>query len=492
MIHNHRPYPSTTIIPMQTHCQGLSSFNTQLRRSTRSAVSSKRRSPAKPEDDDWQKEDEDNEKESDRGYDAVLKRGPAKRRRTIMTAAAKKTKAMKATSTQIKRKQTEKKRRDLSLLPTMPLDILLTVYTMLSPQDLINLSRVDENFCRTLTANNLSFVWKAVREADGGIEPPQGIPEYRWVDLLFGKSVCDFCPAKNVSVDWTLRRRVCKRCLMANLLCASRVRSHFPDINTEVLNLIPLTYAGPRKMRSSSGYYWIPDVVDIQGEIKELESQPGSSEPLIEFRTSRKKLIEDTYKDVRRCEEWTRANAQKKADDSKQLRDERFSMIKTRLLELGYNERDVQGVRSEPYVVRDVELTPQDWNRMRRGLEVLIKENRAQQAKEDRTMVLFKRSQIVEDVLKVYKRKFLPVVWREMPSYADVCTFPAFRAILELPTEHVVTDASFVDAVDELPTLIADWQRRRESDLKTQVVSGNWTSRSFEVGNSGLLLRTAV
>lgn len=137
--------------------------------------------------------------------------------------------------------------------------------------------------------------------------------------------------------------------------------------------------------------------------------------------------------------------------------------------------------------MRDVELTPQGmqvlvvytscayrgqgWNRMRRGLEVLIKENRAQQAKEDRTMVLFKRSQIVEDVLKVYKRKFLPAVWREMPSYADVCTFPAFRAILELPTEHVVTDASFVDAVDELPTLIADWQRRKESDLKTQVVS---------------------
>ncbi len=62
---------------------------------------------------------------------------------------------------------------------------------MLSPQDLINLSRADENFCRTLTANNVSFVWKAVREADGGIEPPQGIPEYRWVDLLFGQSVCD-------------------------------------------------------------------------------------------------------------------------------------------------------------------------------------------------------------------------------------------------------------------------------------------------------------
>ncbi|SJL01060.1 uncharacterized protein ARMOST_04376 [Armillaria ostoyae] len=396
----------------------------------------------------------------------------------------------KISNTQMK--ATDMKRRELSLLPMMPLDILFIIFAMLSPQALLNLSLVNANFCRTLTAHNVSFIWKAVREAEGGIESPRGVPEYRWVDLLFGKPVCDFCQAKNVSVDWTLRRRVCKRCFKANLLCASRVRSRFPDVNDEVLNLIPLTYgkttaslshvfplitfiykAGPGKTRSSSGYYWISDITDIQGKIKELESRPGSSKPLIEFRTNRKKLVEDTYKDVGRCEEWTRANARKKVDDSKRLRDERFSMIKTRLLELGYNERDVQGIRSEPSVVRDVELTPQGWNMVRRGLEVLIKDNRVQQAKADRTMTLFKRSQIVEDVLKVYKQKFLPIVWREMPSYADVCTFPAFRVILELPTEHVVTDASFADAVDELPTLIADWQRRRksDSDLETQVAS---------------------
>lgn len=59
---------------------------------------------------------------------------------------------------------------------------------MLSPQDLINLSRVDANFRRTLTANNVSFVWRAVRGGEEGIKSPRGIPEYRWVDLLFGTS----------------------------------------------------------------------------------------------------------------------------------------------------------------------------------------------------------------------------------------------------------------------------------------------------------------
>ncbi|KAK0227126.1 hypothetical protein EDD85DRAFT_159444 [Armillaria nabsnona] len=50
---------------------------------------------------------------------------------------------------------------------------------MLNARDLINLSRVDANFFRTLTAQNVSLVWKAVRESEGGVrvDPPGGVPE---------------------------------------------------------------------------------------------------------------------------------------------------------------------------------------------------------------------------------------------------------------------------------------------------------------------------
>ncbi len=148
---------------------------------------------------------------------------------------------------------------------------------MLSPRDLINLSRVDEKFCLTLTAKNVSFVWREVREAEGGVEPPRGIPEYQWVDLLFGIPACDvspcsiwyprahitpvyqFCDGKKAHIEWKLRRRVCNPCLKekyvhllppvsvlelivnVSLVCASRVRRHFPDINNDILSLIPLT-----------------------------------------------------------------------------------------------------------------------------------------------------------------------------------------------------------------------------------------------------------
>ncbi|PBL01641.1 hypothetical protein ARMGADRAFT_1071171 [Armillaria gallica] len=427
-------------------------------------------SPAEPEAGLAEEpREQDNEREGE-GDGTGLNPKPAKRRRTIpnTTAATKQTKAM---GTETKRKKPGKKRRDLSLLPTMPLDILFTVCTLLSPRDLISLSRVDETFCRTLTANDVSFVWKVVREGDGGIEPPRGIPEYRWVDLLFGKSVCDFCPAKNVLVDWKLRRRVCKRCLKENLISASRVKKCFFDVDDDVLSLIPRTNVGPGKMHARGGYYWISDITDVQAKMNELEAQLGSSERLAEFRTRQKKLVEDVNNDAERCKTWVYANARKKVDESESLRDERFSMIKTRLFEMGYSERDVEGIRWQSSVMRDAELTSKGWGRICPGLEAAIKENRVEQAKADRSTALYARAEIVRAVLKTYKQNLLPVVWRQMPSFIDVCAFSPFKDILELPTENSVTEASFSDAVNELPVLITDWQQRREADLRTMVAA---------------------
>ncbi|PBL01615.1 hypothetical protein ARMGADRAFT_222069 [Armillaria gallica] len=92
---------------------------------------------------EWESEDE--ESDLDGQDEVVAKPISMKRRRTISNTAAtsKQTKAVKATET--KRRRSGKTQRDLSLLPTMPLDILFTICSMLSPRDLISLSRVDEN-----------------------------------------------------------------------------------------------------------------------------------------------------------------------------------------------------------------------------------------------------------------------------------------------------------------------------------------------------------
>ncbi len=101
-------------------------------------------------------------------------------------------------------------------------------------------------------------------------------------------------------------------------------------------------------------------------------------------------------------------------------------------------------------------------------------------------MALGNRVYTVKSILQMYKQQFLPVVWREMPSFADVCMFPAFRVILEVPTEEVVTVDSFADAVDELPTLIADWKRRMESALtyRSSASLGNGTVNPLKLATA--------
>ncbi|PBL01646.1 hypothetical protein ARMGADRAFT_1071176 [Armillaria gallica] len=91
--------------------------------------------------------------------------------------------------------------------------------------------------------------------------------------------------------------------------------------------------------------------------MNELEVQLGSFERLAEFRTQRKRLVEDVNNGAERCKTWVYANARKKAYESESLRDEKISMLKTRLFELGYTERDVEGIRWQSSVVRDAELT---------------------------------------------------------------------------------------------------------------------------------------
>ncbi|KAK0227127.1 hypothetical protein EDD85DRAFT_958363 [Armillaria nabsnona] len=132
----------------------------------------KRKSLTGPEPDEWQSEHNviEGSGNGHKGRSEVSEHRSMKRIRTSSNTAATKAKA-----TQTKRKGTGKKQRTISLLLTMPLDILFMIFGMLSPRDLINLSRVDASFCHTLTAHNVSPViweislrplpWKAWKES---------------------------------------------------------------------------------------------------------------------------------------------------------------------------------------------------------------------------------------------------------------------------------------------------------------------------------------
>ncbi|KAK0490224.1 hypothetical protein IW261DRAFT_1700 [Armillaria novae-zelandiae] len=391
-------------------------------------------------------------------------------RRSSKTAGAKK--VSKETQDKGKARQ-KKRRRDLSLLPTMPLDIIFAICSILTPRDLINLSRVDANFCRTLTANNVSFVWKAVREAEGGIEPPQDIPEYRWVDLLFGVSACDVCDARHVRVDWMLRRRICKRCLKPNLIYGPRVAKLFPGADAEVLSLIPHTNTGITTISNSSRFYWAPDIDDTIDKLDRLKAdhKPDSPKHLRGFINERKNLVEDILKHAKKCLEWKAQYEATKADESEQLMGERYQEITSRLLELGYTQDDMSAIRWCNSVRKSAKLTSSSWKKILPGLEDTIAQDRDMVAKHEYSRALLRRTDILKTLYTTYQRGFVPSVWKQMPPYMDVCMFAAFKTVLESPTKDQITESSFSRAMEELPNLIAAWQQDRAIGVRNLVVA---------------------
>jgi len=117
-----------------------------------------------------------------------------------------------------------RQKKSLSMLPTMPLDVLfevkkscisgcrptLIVYRMhqvfshLTPKDIINLSRTSRVFRDTLMMRNATSVWKAARERFGAPECPSNMNEPQWAVLLFG-NLCQVRERSNFfTVPWYL------------------------------------------------------------------------------------------------------------------------------------------------------------------------------------------------------------------------------------------------------------------------------------------------
>ncbi|KAI0029158.1 hypothetical protein K488DRAFT_12223, partial [Vararia minispora EC-137] len=78
-----------------------------------------------------------------------------------------------------------RKKGSLSVLPTLPLDILFEIFMRLGPADLLHLARTNKAFRNVLMSRQSAFVWKAVLDAVGDKYPPRPpeMSEPVWVNL---------------------------------------------------------------------------------------------------------------------------------------------------------------------------------------------------------------------------------------------------------------------------------------------------------------------
>ncbi|KAJ2935037.1 hypothetical protein H1R20_g2020, partial [Candolleomyces eurysporus] len=365
-----------------------------------------------------------------------------------------------------------RRRKDLSLLPTMPLDILYEIFGQLSPKDLISLSRTNKLFRKTLLASTATTVWKAAREECNAPEPPRDFTEPRWAALLFLNS-CWSCGAKGVpKVDWYLQRRVCIHCKKSHLVHSDKFKLRFPDYEPEVLNYVIFTHTSEwsHGHKSNSKFYWDDDIHPIVEQWRKLQhaahlGQPGAIDLFENWKEQRTEHLEYVAKMAQTYEAWYRNMSLNKDSDAADNRKKRLEAVKARFLELGYDAVDINRclfVHSDGISTGTPNVTNAVWGRLRPKLEPAIEAQRNQREARELELTKSKRMSILNDLYDVHLSSLKPFDRYFCPPAQFLRSLPQVVSLIEAGKDVIVTSHDFQPILDNIATHIANYQEERQ------------------------------
>ncbi|KDR69740.1 hypothetical protein GALMADRAFT_145151 [Galerina marginata CBS 339.88] len=404
------------------------------------------------------------------GYRA-RNRAPAKRAKTYSTSFASKK------NNQLQKPKSRQK-KSLSLLLTMPLDVLYETFGQLNPKDILSLARTSKTIRERLMSRSALTVWKAAREHLDVPEPPSDMSEPAWAALLFG-NVCHNCGAKNVqNVDFLLRKRLCLKCRKSGIVVESRLKTNFPALDRSILDLIPHTdIGGWANSRSNSRFFWKEDVERM---IQTVATQEQTADKMEEFKEERKKLVKSVQFAARECREWVDNQDRERQMDKEILIEKRREAICKRFVELGYDEQDLTCLTFDEELRTPTQLTERTWQRIRPTLEPMVRQRQEQRIELELTALWDSRISMVDDLYEGYKRSLTPPQWKYLPGTHDICMLEPFARLIRAPAEPVISQEDFQQWIDMLPEMLSSLSEQKRKYFATMFPVASSTQASDE------------
>ncbi|KXN85719.1 hypothetical protein AN958_10902 [Leucoagaricus sp. SymC.cos] len=191
-----------------------------------------------------------------------------------------------------------------------PLDTWFEIFAYLAPYDLLKLARTTKRFREILTSLPSRFAWVRALENVPGLPPcPTDMTEPAYANLAFSP-YCHSCNRYTERVEWELRVRFCPRCSKLEI---GLIKYRFwRDEGDPILELIPTRIDWSGKRNSES---------DVRYEFPVLSGTDA------EF-SQHAKL----------CRTWAATLGDKRANELKALKGERYDIIVKNLTELGWGE----------------------------------------------------------------------------------------------------------------------------------------------------------
>ncbi|KAI0041658.1 hypothetical protein FA95DRAFT_1565167 [Auriscalpium vulgare] len=360
----------------------------------------------------------------------------------------------------------------LSALPSMPLDVLLEIFGHLSLSDLVQLARVNKVFRQMLLSRRLAaLLWKQAFISEPDVPPcPSDRSEPSWAHLMFGGSFCHICGAKPVrKVVWAFRLRACRKCL------AKRVVKHWGAVllycqsKVELIELVPFVHG--RYINSSEQTYRLKAYVEtMDTELKAIYSKHNGekSEAFDEEFASWKALKMIAFDEIMKHEELCRACELKweaeRYVNNEVSKSKRYHAAKDRLLELGYDEKDIRMIADHREISVAKPLTDKVWDRIYPILVLALEDAREYRLNRELLERREKREALVELMYRKYIYALPSKISPLLPLHAHSWeTFPALIAAIEEDEEastSVAQRVSLALATNVAPKILGGIRRK--------------------------------
>ncbi|KAG2055235.1 hypothetical protein BDR06DRAFT_954429 [Suillus hirtellus] len=387
-------------------------------------------------------------------------------------------------------KRSGRRKKSLSLIVTVPIDILLEIFGLLEPVDLSHLFHAHKAFRKVLSSNHAVSVWKAARVNRGGVpDCMPGMSEVEWADLLFDGSDSQECGKKRVwDIDFGMRRRVCQPCLNENLVCKSAFPFVFPEYyDPIILDLIPFSSIGVEDhdhdyiVDLGCKFFWSDDIEQMAKEL-EVYLKPGAEQALEDFKQSRKKYVDSDSNHIAVCEAWVTNDRAQQSLHAHELRSQNTKLFEARLVDLGHDAEDVERMFDHHhYGVLDKEFTDARWKRLIPKVERKL----AQLQEEWRLEKQRRVSSVRESALLTMYDKY---VW-SLPQgiipppgdFLELCDIAEF--IKSPPTRGTKSDA--FDA--KIPEFCAEYMHKKKLELtRLLILSTDAVQDTTALQNQGI------
>ncbi|EIN14282.1 hypothetical protein PUNSTDRAFT_140607 [Punctularia strigosozonata HHB-11173 SS5] len=355
----------------------------------------------------------------------------------------------------------------LEKLPSLPLDILLEIFSHLHPMDLLNLSHTSKPLRSLLLHGSAVGVWReARRQIEYLPECPEDMSEPAYADLCFD-SYCKDCRRARVvldNIDWELRARLCNACAKKLLISDKEM-----EFTTDMKQLLPYS------CREDTLYMRVTDVLNYKHQMHILDAN-GSTEGLESYREEKRRLKSVIDEHAIKCDDWACMMVENQAHTRAEIRRERKKAILGRLVELGYedelnqmpiyqsSETKLHGITlidDHRLVKIPRKLTDKSWNNIRDEMIEYMEKLKNYRLTRERAVLLRRRRATAADVWHTHRLAHPQALedFDVYPSPADFCEFPAVKDIIEQDSEISVTGESFDDVLSSLHITIAEWQR---------------------------------